>query len=326
MTTLPRFTLKQIYYFVTVADFGGISRAAEQINISSPSLSMAISHLESTFGLQLFIRQPSQGLVLTGAGKRFLDEARRLLMQASNMRRSAQEIGAQLQGPLSVGFHAVLTASLAPSIWRSFNVSYRDVECAPTIGGQTLLVEKLMSGEIDVALTSNFKLPAELTFEPLAEWSAYAMSPADGSLAGQAAASLADLSRLPLLLLDAPDSRDYCLRLFETAGLVPSIAAEVSDTNVLRSMVENGLGYTILSGCSTRLKAVQGGQVVMRPLADDHETLRIGVATGYRDCAPRAVSAFSRLCRQAINEIDATEAPRRLLLAPLQPPLQVSAR
>lgn len=313
MTMLPRFTLKQIYYFVTVADFGGITRAAEQINISSPSLSTAIAQLEATFGLQLFIRQHSQGLVLTGVGKRFLDEARRLLTQASDMRRSAQEIGGRLQGPVAVGFHAVLAALLAPVIWRSFKTSYRDVEWAPTIGGQALLIDKLISGEIDVALTSDFKLPAELTFESLAQLPAYAMLPADNFLAEHAAVSLAELSRLPLLLLNASDSRDYCLSLFEAAGLVPIIAAEVSDTNMLRSMVENGLGYAILSGRSALSNAAQSGQVSIRPVADEHEALRIGVATGYRDCAPRIVSAFSDHCRQAIDELFAMEPPPRPL-------------
>ena len=77
-----RFTLRQIEYFVAVGELGSIALASERLHISSPSISTAISQLETTLGLQLFIRQHAQGLALTPAGRRVLAEAKTLLAQA----------------------------------------------------------------------------------------------------------------------------------------------------------------------------------------------------------------------------------------------------
>ena len=60
-----RFTLRQLEYLVAVGEAGSVAKAAEQTNVSSPSISAAISQLEQEFGIQLFIRQHAQGLSLT---------------------------------------------------------------------------------------------------------------------------------------------------------------------------------------------------------------------------------------------------------------------
>ena len=66
-----RLTFKQLEYFVATADTGSIKHAAQKISISAPSISSAITQLESEFGVQLFVRQHAQGLTLTSTGQRF---------------------------------------------------------------------------------------------------------------------------------------------------------------------------------------------------------------------------------------------------------------
>ena len=87
-----RFTLRQIEYFVAVGEVGSIALASERLHISSPSISTAISHLERTFGIKLFVRRHAQGVHLTREGRRFLREAKALLAQAQSLHGIASEL------------------------------------------------------------------------------------------------------------------------------------------------------------------------------------------------------------------------------------------
>ena len=67
-----RYTLRQIEYFIATAETGSITLASERVNISQPSISTAIAHLEEELGTQLFVRRHAQGLSLTSAGRLLL--------------------------------------------------------------------------------------------------------------------------------------------------------------------------------------------------------------------------------------------------------------
>ena len=82
---MPRFTLRQLEYLVAVGDTGSIARAAERLNVSTPSISSAITQLEDVFGVSLFVRQHAQGLSVTPGGRRVLDQARRVLEEAASI-------------------------------------------------------------------------------------------------------------------------------------------------------------------------------------------------------------------------------------------------
>jgi DNA-binding transcriptional LysR family regulator len=80
-----RYTLRQIEYFIATAETGSITLASERVNISQPSISTAIAHLEEELETQLFVRRHAQGLSLTSAGRVLLVEAKRLVEQAEHM-------------------------------------------------------------------------------------------------------------------------------------------------------------------------------------------------------------------------------------------------
>lgn len=98
-----RFTLRQLEYFVAVGESGSIAVASEKVNVSSPSISAAISQLEDEFGLPLFARQHAKGLSLTLAGRQMMEKAKRVLSEAESMVDLAGDISGKIQGPLAVG-------------------------------------------------------------------------------------------------------------------------------------------------------------------------------------------------------------------------------
>ena len=98
-----RYTLRQLEYFVAVGEEGSIVRASRKVNVSSPSISAAITQLEEEFGLRLFVRKHAHGLILTQPGRQFMVQARRVLHEATAMNRLADELSGNVQGLLKVG-------------------------------------------------------------------------------------------------------------------------------------------------------------------------------------------------------------------------------
>ena len=163
-----RFTLRQIEYFVAVGELGSIALAAERLHISSPSISTAISQLEATFGLQLFIRQHAQGLALTPAGRRFLAEAKTLLAQAQTLHGVAGEISGEVRGAITIGSLVTLAPVVLPKLRRSFEAAHPEAELHQFTAHQVALLDALRAARVDVALTYDLEIPQDIAFEPLA--------------------------------------------------------------------------------------------------------------------------------------------------------------
>jgi DNA-binding transcriptional LysR family regulator len=106
-----RFTLRQLEYLVAVGESGSIALASEKVNVSSPSISAAISQLEAEFGLSLFVRKHAHGLSLTQGGKQFVSQARQVLAEAGKL----NELANQITGHICAdGFAAVAARVYGP--------------------------------------------------------------------------------------------------------------------------------------------------------------------------------------------------------------------
>jgi DNA-binding transcriptional LysR family regulator len=297
-----RFSLRQIEYFVAVGEEGSILLASERLNISSASISTAISQLEASFGIQLFIRHHAQGLSLTSEGRRFLIESKRLLAQASGMHGFADEMAREVRGPLAVGCLIVFAPMVLPSLRHSFEAEHAGVLWSSTFANQALLLDKLRSAEIDVALTYDLDIPKDIAFEPLARLKAHALFAQDHPLAARRAVSLAELAPLPMILLDLPLSREYFLGLYQAAGIAPEIRERVADYHVLRSMVANGFGYSLGNIRPFSAVAPDGKPLIAVPLSDPHRPMLLGVATAREGYRPKVIEAFQAHCRAMISD------------------------
>lgn len=291
-----RFTLRQLEYLVAVGEAGSIAAAAEALSVSSPSISAAIAALEAEFGVQLFIRQHAQGLSLTQGGRRFFNEAKRLLDQADALRDLAGDIAEKPRGPIGVGCLITLAPVILPALRRSFEAAYPEAQVAQEVGDQRRLLDRLRRAEIDIALTYDMELPQDVAFRPLAALPALALLAADDPLAARGAVPLADLADAPLILLDLPVSRDYFLSLFHGAGLRPRIAERTPDMAVLRSMVANGFGYGLVNHRAPGEAAPDGRPLAALPVEGALAPLTLGLATMKTARTPRVVAAFADHC------------------------------
>lgn len=296
-----RYTLRQLEYFVAVGEAGSIALAAEMVNVSSPSISAALSQMEQEFGLQFFVRKHAHGLSLTQAGRQFMAQAKLVLTEAEGLKRLAADISGNVQGPLAVGCLVTFAQMIVPGLRREFEQTYPDVQVSQTELNQSQLIEQLRRAEIDVALTYDLEIPADLTFVQLAELPPYALFPVDHPLAQRAAVTVEELQAHPMVLLDLPLSSEYFLSFFAQKGLRPRIAERTRDMAVMRSLVANGYGYSIANIRPLNDLAPDGRKLKYVPLTGKLRSMRLGlmIAGGAENVL--TVKAFVDHCRARIT-------------------------
>ena len=297
-----RFTLRQLEYFVAVGEAGSIAKAAEQVNVSPPSISASIAQLETEFGVQLFVRKHSHALALTAGGRLFLKEAARLLNDADALHDIAGDIADKVRGPLAIGCLLTFAQIVLPALRRKFEDAYPDVRVRQFERNQGQLFEMLQRGEIDAALTYDLELSQDMTFEPLMQLPAYVMLPAAHRLAGRAGITPEELVDEPMVLLDLPYSREYFLSAFQPKGLRPKIAERTGDIAVMRSMVANGFGYGIANMRPLNTMSPDGKLLVFVSLLGDIRPLTMGIALPNAEHRTLTVQAFIDHCRRFVVE------------------------
>jgi DNA-binding transcriptional LysR family regulator len=272
-----RFTLRHMEYLVAVGDCGSVAQAAERLNVSSPTISAAISQIEAEFGLTLFVRRHAQGLSLTQAGRQVAAQARTVLTEAGRLVDLAGQIAGIVRGPLHAGCLLTFAQIVLPGLRRSFCDQYPEVTFQQSERNQSDLFDGLRDGTLDVALTYDLDIPSDLLFEPLAVLPPCAVLAPDHPLAGHATVTAADLAPHPMVLLDLPMSADYFRAFFTAEGLSPAIAERTRDLTVMHGLVANGFGYSIANIRPASDRAADGRPLVYVPLSGKVRPLRMGL-------------------------------------------------
>jgi len=287
-----RFTFRQLEYLVAVGEAGTIALAAQRSNVSSPSISSAISQLEMDLGIQLFVRHHAQGLSLTPGGRRVFNEANRILDSASGLHDIANDIIKTVRGPIAIGALTTVAPVISAQLRRSFEVKYPDVSVLLREGNQVDLFRMLGQAEIDVAITYDLEIPKDIAFEELIYLPPSVMLAGDHPLAKQQSLSLADLEQEPMVLLDLPLSREYFLSMFQHSGFRPNIAERTSDIFVARSLVANGFGFGLVNMRTKADVAPDGKKLAFLPLNDVVRPMVLGLATKRSEHRSGIVAAF----------------------------------
>jgi LysR family transcriptional regulator, benzoate and cis,cis-muconate-responsive activator of ben and cat genes len=245
---LPRMELRQLRYFVAVAEAGNISRAAKKIFLTQPALSRQIKALEDEIGLCLLERQ-AHSIRLTPVGETLLGEARDLLRHAEQALERARAAG---QGPrLRVGYAPSLAAGLLSAAVENFTqahpkarVELFDLSTAEMLAG-------LESDRIDVALTVGEERGTRgLKWIPVvrAPWQLAVRR--GHPLARRPRVTPAEVARESILIFCRRDYPEYWVLIagwLRAAGQRPAIAGEYDGVDSLMSAVASGLGVALVA-------------------------------------------------------------------------------
>jgi DNA-binding transcriptional LysR family regulator len=297
-----RITLRQLEYFVAAGEEGSIICAAERINISPPSISMAVSSLEREFGVQLFVRHHAQGLSLTHAGRILLEQSKRLLAQTDQLCSAAFDLSERVGGRLAVGCLITLAPMILPELIHSFMRLHPTTEVQPFEGNQEQLLHALQRAELDLLITYDLQLQPQMRFRPLVSLPPHVLLGENHRLAGRPFLTLEDLENEDFLLLDLPISSNYFLSLFQAAQIEPRILYRSTSLEVVRTMVANDQGYSLANALPRSDLALDGRRIVRVPLAGDHQPMTIGLASLADVQKSKLFLAFESHCCAMIKE------------------------
>ncbi len=262
--------LKQLEYFVQVAELGSFSKAAVVLDIAQPALSRQVRSLETELHQQLFLRN-GRGVTLTDAGKRLFDHSLAVLQLMAHAR---EDLGASRDEPVGR-----VTIGLPPSMGRQLTLPLIDrfrkelpaARLAIVEGLSTHIVEWVTTGRIDIGLVYNPEAQPGLEITPLLQEQLGLVSHAPKGRQKRAALPPLPMKELSLYPLIVPERIHAMRRLLDTqaalAGIKLDIAWEVSSVPSIIDLVCAGYGYAVLTASGVAASA-RSSELVTRRLVD----------------------------------------------------------
>jgi DNA-binding transcriptional LysR family regulator len=242
--------LRQLRYFLTVAEELHFVRAAERLGIAQPPLTLTIQKLERELGCALFVR--GRQTQLTEAGVKLAEEARLVLDQAEHAFEATRRTARGESGELRVGVPPSVMLTKLPDAIRKFRHRYPQVAFTLREMSTTAIERALLDRSIDLGFLresrGHVSLRAELFLtEPLV-----AVLPSSHPLAKQKALRVEALRQEPFVFFPrhiGPAFHDILLSECGKAGFVPNIVQEATQWQTVISLVEAGMGVTIAPAC-----------------------------------------------------------------------------
>jgi DNA-binding transcriptional LysR family regulator len=241
--------LEQLRSFVEVAQVGNFTRAAEQLHLAQPSLSRQITTLEHDLGTELFHRARG-GSTLTVAGEALLPLARRMLADASSVRRELAELAGLERGRVRLGATPTLCVGLVAEALSTFHAAHPAIELHVSEQGSRRLLDELAAGALDLALitTSGAASHPHISATPLLVEELMVVSASNAAaVSASDAIRLADVARLPQVAFRSTyDLRETADAAFRDAALTPEVVVEGAEMDAVLRFVERGIGVAIV--------------------------------------------------------------------------------
>jgi DNA-binding transcriptional LysR family regulator len=252
--------LRQLRYFVTLAEELHFGRAAARLHMTQPPLSQTIQALESALGAPLFART-KRSVALTPAGAALLPEARRILQQTESLPKLARRVASGQSGLLSLSFVSTADYSVLPPLLREFRERCPQVQIELREATSDVQLEDLIEGRIDAGLLIAAvpdKLRSELAYlTVLSEPLVLAAPKGWKGLRGQDAVRLKAVDEMPLIIFPrriAPALHDAILGCYHAAGLTPRIGQEAIQMQTIVGLVSAGMGVALVPESVSNLK------------------------------------------------------------------------
>jgi len=297
--------LRQVRYFVATAEIGQISQAAIHLNISQSAVTTAIKELEAMLGVLLFQRSP-QGMILTDAGRHFLNRAYVILRSVDDALNSPLP-DVRASGLLRLAASYTVIGYFLPHHLQRLEHWHPDVTLQVHEQERSAIEQGLLEGRFDMAvvLTANLTHP-DIVSETLFNSERRLWLPSHHPLCERSAVSLADVAREPFILLTVDEAEQSAMRYWEQAGQRPEVRVRTSSVEAVRSMVANGSGVAILSDLVHRPWSLEGKRIETVTISDPVTPMSVGLAW-HRE---RAFSPAMQALRNYFH--DAFLAPQQL--------------
>jgi LysR family nitrogen assimilation transcriptional regulator len=295
--------LKQLEYFVRVAELGSFTRAAIALDIAQPALSRQVRLLEVELRQNLLTRN-GRGAVPTEAGKLLLAHGRGILHQVERAREELGRVRGSLAGRVAIGLPTSLARVLTVPLTRAFRQNMPEASISISEGLSIALQESLVNGRLDIAVLYNAKPSPETEIFPLLEEDlllVQARPPGLQEDPGPGPISLKAVSLLPLIIPSRPNAiRMHVEAEMANIGCSPRIALEIDGVSAILDLVEDGAGCAVLSRNAVA-NSVRPSAFSVRTI--QHPALRTKVSLATSSLRPTTLTQQSTLTliRQTIE-------------------------
>ncbi len=259
---LKNLTMRQLRIFQSAARHGSFSKAATELSLTAPAISMQIKELESDIGVELFARI-GRRVELTTAGEYFLVYAKRIASNLRDAELTLSKLRGNEAGLLKIGL--VSTAKyFIPELLRRFRDEHFGLQVKLEVRNRDQMVELLRDAEIDIAIMGRTPADMDTRVEPFAAHPhAFIASPRH-PLAGQQGLAPEVLNQMELISRESGSgTRAIMERFLRERGLTPRVSMEMSSNESIKQAVMADLGISFVSLHTVGLEVHYGKLVVL---------------------------------------------------------------
>ena len=260
--------IRQIRYVIAAAEHGSFRRAAAALGVQESAISRRIRELEDRLGTAFFIRSPS-GVMLTHAGKQFVQRGRKALSEIGLAKAEATAIGRGEDGHVRIGIFSSLASGFLSDLIESFGARHAAVKLTFIDGNPADHVAAIRKHQLDVAFITGAADWPGCESQQLWTERIYVVLPTSHSLADDNQVEFAELVSESFIVSEtAPgeEIHDYLVKRLADLGRHPEIHHQAVSRDNLMRLVALGLGLTLTSEATT---AAQFPGIVFRPIADE---------------------------------------------------------
>lgn len=241
----PAMDLKQLEYFVRVAELGSFTRAAHALQVAQPALSRQVRLLEVELRQSLLVRN-GRGALPTEAGKLLLEHGRGILHQVARAQEELGRVRGKLAGRVAIGMPTSVAKLMAVALTHAFRARLPDAKLAIREGLSVSMCEALQGGRLDIAILYNPQASSSLEITPLVDEPLMLVERKQGK-ALTSPLSLKELANIDLVIPTHPNAiRSLVDSELSAIGKRPNIVLEIDGVGAILDLVADGAGAAVL--------------------------------------------------------------------------------
>jgi len=294
-------TIRQLQYFLRIAELRSFSKAAAYLHVAQPALGLQIRKLEEELGVKLLNRH-SRGVIPTEAGLLLRDHAQIILRQIDRAKLSVGDLAGPPRGRIAVGLTPTLNLILATQLVERCRRDFPSVSLAIVDGMSEDLMEWVENDRLDLALSYNPSAVQGLVCEPLLVEDLCLIGPGDAPTRPGDTVGFDDIAELPMILTSVTSGlRSIVEEAAHAHGFDLDVVLEIDSVTAMKEMAIKGVGYAILPMGSV-MREVEDGRLSARPFVNPVLSRKLYLAYSAKRPPSQATTAIRELLRGVVQE------------------------
>ncbi|GBD48842.1 LysR family transcriptional regulator [Methylopila sp. Yamaguchi] len=293
--------LRQLRYFVQVAEIGNISRAAEVLRVAQPSLSQQIRNLEEELGVDLLVRH-ARGVTPTELGQRFWDRARRILEEADRAKDDLRSLAESPSGRISVGLPTSAARGLALPLYQAAAERLPKISLHVVEAMSGYLDELIQAGRLDVALLYDHKAFENVAWTEMMVEDLMLFAPAGHPILQQESIPFERLFELPLVLPGRPNVLRTVIEQLAARHEVTPRAIDCDSLPAIAKMVVSAGFFAVMPNFAFADELARGELETVR-IVRPTPSWRLSVVVSKRTLNMRGADLTARLMADVIADL-----------------------